>query len=426
MKFTSHMENSLHIVRADELDITSAAQYMQRERPSHTEVLAQKGAILFRGFDLKDAEAFAEFGRDLITTWMPYRDRASKRSVVCGPILTSTDTPASYPIALHSESSFAYEWPRKILFFCRLPPGGGGRTPIADTRKIYADIDLEVRDKFERLGVMYYRNFYAGVGMNWREVFQIDDPGDLDRYCASAGIQTEWLDQEHLRTVQARSAVSNHPSTGEKLWFNHALALSQYSLDAKLRSTLLRQVGPEGVPHNTFFGDGSPISEAEYDVIRQAHARNTIWFDWAPGDVLLLDNMLMTHGREPYTGEREIYAALADPLCWPDIGQTVELPVGVPSFDAKTSEQQTPPLGGQAAEADIDAWLISALNNELGLAIEDLTDGFIDCGGDSVMAVELLDLAISEFGVEFDLDEFLEAETLAKFAQAYAFNLQRG
>jgi len=33
-----------------------------------------------------------------------------------------------------------------------------------------------------------------------------------------------------------------------------------------------------------------------------------------PGDVLLLDNLRTAHGREPYTGVREVAVALADPV----------------------------------------------------------------------------------------------------------------
>jgi hypothetical protein len=33
-------------------------------------------------------------------------------------------------------------------------------------------------------------------------------------------------------------------------------------------------------------------------------------FDWRAGDVLLIDNILVSHGRRPYKGSRRVLAAL--------------------------------------------------------------------------------------------------------------------
>jgi len=39
---------------------------------------------------------------------------------------------------------------------------------------------------------------------------------------------------------------------------------------------------------------------------------------WETGDLLLLDNMLMAHAREPFTGPRSVLVSLAMPACWAD------------------------------------------------------------------------------------------------------------
>jgi alpha-ketoglutarate-dependent taurine dioxygenase/acyl carrier protein len=413
----------MHILHVNEDDAANSLELFGSNQNDYVATLSTHGAILFRGLRIKEACEFAAFGQHLVTKWMDYRDRASKRSVVRGPILTSTDTPSSYPIPLHSESSFTAEWPQKVLFCCRVPPSRGGRTPIADTRRIYADLDPALREKFERLGVMYHRNFSPGVGMDWRDVFQQKSAAALEAYCELAKIQTEWVSDEHLRTVQVRPAVSKHPKTQEWVWFNHALALSQYALDPNLRETLLRQVGEEGLPHNTYFGNGEPISEQEFELIRQAHDKNTVLFDWQQGDVLLLDNMLMTHGREPFSGDREILAALADPLTWTEIGQNTRLPQNKPCFDSSQIQVRFAPVAASSGQEDFGIWLNEILQNEFELEVEDLNLGFFDAGGDSLTAVELLDRTISEFGLEFSLDDFLDAPSMSEFARGYTAKL---
>jgi len=48
-------------------------------------------------------------------------------------------------------------------------------------------------------------------------------------------------------------------------------------------------------------------------VVREAFEAETVVFRWETGDVLLLDNMLVAHGRRPFKGDRKIVAALLDP-----------------------------------------------------------------------------------------------------------------
>ena len=47
--------------------------------------------------------------------------------------------------------------------------------------------------------------------------------------------------------------------------------------------------------------------------LRAAFDAETVSFDWKAGDVLLLDNMLAAHGREPFVGPRVVQAVMADP-----------------------------------------------------------------------------------------------------------------
>jgi hypothetical protein len=48
------------------------------------------------------------------------------------------------------------------------------------------------------------------------------------------------------------------------------------------------------------------------DELRSAYLKETIFFPWRRGDVLFLDNMLMAHGRAPYTGPRKVLVGMAD------------------------------------------------------------------------------------------------------------------
>lgn len=79
-----------------------------------------------------------------------------------------------------------------------------------------------------------------------------------------------------------------------------------------LARALLDEVSEQGLPRNAYYGDGSPIEAEVLDTIRAAYREETRAFAWERGDVLMLDNFISVHGREPYTGERKVLVAMTD------------------------------------------------------------------------------------------------------------------
>lgn len=280
--------------------------------------LARHGALLFRGFDTHSVQRFEEFVAATSKGALPYSERSSPRSQVSGNIYTSTDYPASEQIFLHNEQSYNLQFPLKIYFFCLVAPAEGGQTPIADTRHILAAIDPEIRDRFARHGYMYVRNFGHGFGLSWQETFQTDRKSDVEDYCRQHQIVCEWHG-ERLRTRQVRAAIATHPRTGEQAWFNHATFFHISTLASSIRERMLAELGEENLPNNTYYGDGSRIEPEVMDHLRQAYLQEKIVFDWRQFDVLMMDNMLASHAREAFSGDRRVVAALADAHHWKDV-----------------------------------------------------------------------------------------------------------
>ncbi len=275
------------------------------------------GGVLCRGFDLPTLARFQAFVAAASADPIRYGERSSPRSVIEGEVYTSTDHPADQPIVLHNEQSYTLSWPMRIAFFCVEPATTGGRTPIADSRRIHDRLPAAVRDAFAHRQVLYVRNYGDGLGLSWREAFQTSERSEVERYCRSAGIEVEWKGEDRLRTRQVRPAIRLHPHTGEPVWFNHALFFHVSSLPAEARRALESGLAPDELPAQTFYGDGGAIEEATLAAIRAAFAAETVSFPWLKGDVLLLDNMLVAHGREPFTGPRRIAVAMAEPWTEP-------------------------------------------------------------------------------------------------------------
>nr|QEO74428.1 Dioxygenase TauD/TfdA [uncultured bacterium] len=275
--------------------------------------LLQHGGILFRGFGLKGNEGFARFLEATSIPLMHYREGATPRNQVGEKVYTSTEFPADQRIALHNELNYVQTWPTKIWFYCLTAPAVGGETPIADVRRVFDRLRPEVRDPFVEKGWMLIRNFGDGFGPSWQSSYRVQDRQQLEEYLRSADVPFEWKDGDRVRTRQVRPAIARHPKTGETVWFNHVAFWHVSSLEPKLRQELLSEFGEKGLPYNTFYGDGTRIPDAVVAELRDAYDAETVQFPWQEGDVLMLDNMLVAHGRSPFSGPRLILTSMGEP-----------------------------------------------------------------------------------------------------------------
>ena len=294
------------------------ATWAADHRDELSEKLLEVGGILFRGFSVTEPVQLEEIIRAVSGSTLEYRERSSPRHTVSGNIYTSTDYPPSYPIFLHNENSYQSSWPLRIFFVCRREAQEGGATPIADGRRVLRRIDLEVRDRFAAKGCMYVRNFGDGFGLTWQTVFQTSDKSQVEAHCRKSGIEIEWKEGDRLRTRTVRPAFARHPKTGGALWFNHATFFHVTTLEPEIRDGLLAEFGEQDLPAHSFFGDGSPIEPEVAEHLRAAYRAETVSFPWQKGDLLMLDNMMVSHGRAAFSGEREVVVGMAEPVARED------------------------------------------------------------------------------------------------------------
>ena len=148
--------------------------------------------------------------------------------------------------------------------------------------------------------------------LDWPTVFQTTSRAVVEEYCRCAGIEFEWRPGDRLGTRQVRPATITHPVTGEDVWFNQAHLFHVSSLEKTLREDLLMTMAEEDLTRNAYYGDGSAIAEDTLEEVRRVYRQCAVTFLWQPGDVLLVDNLLIAHGRMPYKGPRKILVAMAE------------------------------------------------------------------------------------------------------------------
>ncbi|NEP72548.1 non-ribosomal peptide synthetase [Okeania sp. SIO2G5] len=273
--------------------------------------LRQHGAILLKNFNINSASKFEKVaGAITPSLFGEYGDLP--REGVSKKVYGSTPYPEDKAILFHNESSHLHRWPQKIFFLCLKAAESGGETPIVDCRKVYQMLNPQLREKLEEKQLMYVRNYIEDLDVSWQDFFHTNNKSEVESYCKNARIEFEWLDKNGLKTAKIRPAITTHPQTGEKIFFNQIQLHHISYLDAAVRQSLLSEFGEERLPRNVYYGDGSPIEDSVIEEIEAIYEQAAISFPWQPGNMIMLDNMLIAHGRNPYVGERKIVVAMGE------------------------------------------------------------------------------------------------------------------
>ena len=275
------------------------------------ERLLQNGAILFRGFNIESVDQFEQFASNTCSELFEENGELP-RTNISGRVYTPVQYSPDRPILWHSENTFCPRWPLKIYFFCIQPARSGGETPIVDSRKVFSMVRPDIRERFTRKNIMYVRNYDGTLGLSWQTVFQTENKNDVESYCRKNGIEFEWRGENWLRTRAVCPAVVKHPKTGEMVWFNQATHWHPYCLSDDMVGSLASVFDEESLPRNVFYGDGAPIAGSEMESICNVYKQAEVCFPWQKGDVLMLDNMLTSHARNPYVEPRQIAVAMGD------------------------------------------------------------------------------------------------------------------
>ena len=284
------------------------------------DLLFKYGALLFRGFSV---ESVAEFESFATAIWpelfgeygdLPSEDEGKK-------VYHSTPYPPDKTILFHNESSHMHCWPMKQWFYCVKPSEQRGETPIVDCRKIYQSLDHDIRDLLEEKGLTYVRTFLEGLDVSWQQFFMTEDKGSVEEYCQRSDIEFKWLEGGGLKTSQSCPAIVRHPRTNEKSFFNQVQLHHVSFLEPEVRQSLSSIYGEENLPRNVYLGDGTPIPDEVMARIGELYWENSVQFTWQKGDIVMVDNMLVAHARNPYVGERKIVVAMGQMINKEDVVQ---------------------------------------------------------------------------------------------------------
>ena len=277
------------------------------------ENLSNTGALLFRGFPVKSAEDFDAFSSTFNYDNFTYEESLSNavRINKTPRVFTANEAPPDVEIFLHHEMAQTPIYPEKIFFCCLSPATLGGATPLCRSDKVYEALKKEHPkwlNKFEAVGLKYSTlmpskdELTSGQGRGWQSTLSVKTKKEAEQKLQELGYNWEWQrDGSLLTTTPILSAISKLPD-GSTSFFNQIIAAYR-GWKTKEETSL---------PAVTF-GNGEHIDENILDYITETAKRLTTPLVWEAGDVALVDNKRVMHGRLPFSGlnKREVVVCLA-------------------------------------------------------------------------------------------------------------------
>ncbi len=300
------------------LDRENFLQWLVRRQHDLDNLVVEHGGIVLRGFPVRTTDDFNDLVALFPSYQGGYRGGASPRRRLASRVLESTALASHLKITLHSEMAYTRDYPPRIVFFCRVLAKKGGETIIADLRRITAKLPREIRKLIESKKVRIVRN-YAPAGADfgaaaqnpdhlpWDHGLGTNDREEAERLCASMGMQPIWNEDGSLTVISQVEPFATHPKTGRSIYRSTLHTGGRIpNLSADEQAFTKHQAMPTGY----YLGDGTPLPLAHADTIKAIVDEETLAWPWRAGDVMILDNLLVAHGRNPFEGEREVQVAL--------------------------------------------------------------------------------------------------------------------
>ena len=274
---------------------SAGCQWVRDNHEAIHRELERVGAVLIRGFQVYDPEAFRAVCSALGVTLRNYVGGDSPRTGLDEQVYTSTEYPAELEVLLHNELSYGVWSPAQVDFGCLIPADAGGETPIADGREIYRKLDVSIRSRFESKGVAYLQHLWdfegpIGIGKSWQETFETSDKRWVESHLEQGGIEYEWS-RFGLRTRTVRPAVIDHPTTNERCWHNQA---DQWHRDLDSVKVSIGSnndprfdpatSGEASLGNHVTYGDGSEIDVQDLMAIRDVCRQCECTFPWQAGE----------------------------------------------------------------------------------------------------------------------------------------------
>ncbi len=250
------------------------------------------GVLLFRGFTT-DTNIFREFSNLFSTDFINYAGGAFSRRVINGDNTLLSVNDYQFGIKLHGEMYYQKNMPLMLWFYCANPASEKGETTVCDGRQFFAQLSPDTRNVFAKNQLKFVVKM---TKEEWQKKYKIEDFNEFKEICKNNYTNLKRYDNDSVRIEYICPAVTSSRCGNHQVFINSILPTMQ------LNPQVLR------------FEDDSEIPTDVMTELNEIAERLTTEIAWRKGDILMIDNTRIMHGRRDFTDEkRDIYIRLCSP-----------------------------------------------------------------------------------------------------------------
>ena len=275
--------------------------------------LDDAGAVLLRGLPVASAREFDDVVAVFDLPVFSYEESLSNAVRInhTSRVFTANEAPPDVEIHLHHEMAQTPISPSRLFFCCISPAEAGGATPLCQSELLLAAFSEQhpawtraLREK----GLRYVTRMpsendeSAGQGRSWKSTLDVASRGAAEARLTELGYDFMWQPDDSLRTVSP--VLPGVIKVGE----------DRESFFHQLLAAYLGWPGVREDPASALsFGDGSTIPVEMLEALAALSGEFTHDLQWQAGDVAIVNNRLIMHGRRAYAGsrKREVLVSMA-------------------------------------------------------------------------------------------------------------------
>ena len=281
------------------------------DRDTVLKKLNQCGAIVFKGFPISDGHEFNNFVTTLQLINFSYEKSLSNAlRLTRGPrVFTANEAPSTVEIYLHHELAQTPSYPAYLFLFCEQAAWSGGETPLCRSDILLKKLHYQMQkfiDKCRALGARYTLimpgdyDSSSGQGRSWRQTLSAETKEAAEVRLSHLGYRWFWLPDDSIKVISPSLPLIRRAPSGQEVFFNQLIAAFNGWKNQR------------GIGNNPVtFGDGSEISEDDLSLVTAYGYEDAVDFSWENGDIIMINNYLVMHGRRSFEGKRTVLASLA-------------------------------------------------------------------------------------------------------------------
>lgn len=287
------------------------------------DLLAKHKALLFRPSEGMAPPSVDEYG-DFISSFKlenyPYVGGAAPRTVIpCKAgtdlIFTANEAPPDSLIPFHHELAQVQNPPMYLFFYCHTPPTSDGETALIDSTAVYRYSKInhpEFTQKLQKYGARYTRVLppqddpTSPIGRSFFNTYQVKTIEELEeKLNVIKGLEYEWLADGSLKVtsepIPAVRFIDQQHENAIYQWTFHNSVIAAFKGWEDCRNDRFKSIR---------FGNNEQMDCTILDDIANFMERAKVSSPWQKGDIFAINNRLVMHSRNHYSGPRRIFASM--------------------------------------------------------------------------------------------------------------------